>query len=96
MLNRLSIFFPRFEARTLPGDVLGGVTAAVVALAFGIAAGLGPAAGVYGAISVGFFTAVPSRREVREIFRAPPATDSPACDIMCQVSLPPDLPPAPG
>ena len=58
MLNRLSIFFPRFEARSLPGDVLGGVTAAVVALAFGIAAGLGPAAGVYGAISVGFFTAV--------------------------------------
>ncbi len=41
---------------------MGGVTAAVVglpvALAFGIAAGLGPAAGIYGAISVGFFAAV--------------------------------------
>ena len=62
MLNRISIFFPRFEARSLLGDILGGITAAVVglpvALAFGIAAGLGPAAGVYGAISVGFFTAV--------------------------------------
>ncbi len=47
---------------TLRGDVLGGVTAAVVglpvALAFGLAAGLGPAAGIYGAISVGFFAAV--------------------------------------
>ena len=48
--------------QTLRGDVLGGVTAAVVglpvALAFGLAAGLGPAAGIYGAISVGFFAAV--------------------------------------
>ena len=38
------------------------MTAAVVglpvALAFGLAAGLGPAAGIYGAISVGFFAAV--------------------------------------
>ena len=44
------------------GDVLGGVTAAVVslpvALAFGLAAGLDPAAGIYGAIAVGFFAAV--------------------------------------
>lgn len=44
------------------GDILGGVTAAVVslpvALAFGLAAGLSPAAGIYGAISVGFFAAV--------------------------------------
>ncbi len=52
----------RYSLQTLRGDVVGGVTAAVVglpvALAFGIAAGLGPAAGIYGAISVGFFTAV--------------------------------------
>ena len=44
------------------GDILGGVTAAVVslpvALAFGLAAGLDPAAGIYGAIAVGFFAAV--------------------------------------
>ncbi len=52
----------RYSLQSLRGDVIGGVTAAVVglpvALAFGIAAGLGPAAGIYGAISVGFFAAV--------------------------------------
>ncbi len=44
------------------GDLFGGVTAAVVglpfALAFGVASGLGPMAGLYGAIAVGFFAAV--------------------------------------
>jgi len=47
---------------TLRGDIFGGVTAAVVALplalAFGVASGLGPIAGLYGAIAVGFFSAV--------------------------------------
>ena len=47
---------------TLRGDIFGGVTAAVVALplalAFGVASGLGPMAGLYGAIAVGFFAAV--------------------------------------
>lgn len=47
---------------TLRGDIYGGVTAAVVALplalAFGVASGLGPIAGLYGAIAVGFFAAV--------------------------------------
>ena len=46
----------------LLGDVFGGVTSAVVilplALAFGVASGLGPVAGIYGAVAVGFFTAV--------------------------------------
>ena len=60
LLNRFSDL--RYDLRTLRGDVLGGVTAAVVglpvALAFGLAAGLGPAAGIYGAIAVGFFAAV--------------------------------------
>ncbi len=46
----------------IPGDLFGGVTAAVVmlpmALAFGVASGLGPAAGLYGAIAVGLFAAV--------------------------------------
>lgn len=46
----------------LPGDVFGGITSAVVmlpmALAFGVASGLGPVAGLYGAIAVGFFAAV--------------------------------------
>ncbi len=61
-LSRLSIPSLEYDLSKLRGDVLGGVTAAVVslpvALAFGLAAGLGPAAGVYGAISVGFFAAV--------------------------------------
>ncbi|MCC2111924.1 MAG: SulP family inorganic anion transporter [Hyphomicrobiales bacterium] len=46
----------------LKGDVFGGLTAAVVALplalAFGVASGAGPIAGLYGAIAVGFFAAV--------------------------------------
>jgi SulP family sulfate permease len=44
------------------GDTFGGVTAAVVALplalAFGVASGVGPIAGLYGAITVGFFAAI--------------------------------------
>ncbi len=47
---------------TLRGDIFGGITAAVVALplalAFGVASGAGPIAGLYGAIAVGFFAAV--------------------------------------
>ncbi len=62
LLNRFSPSNLRYDLRTLRGDILGGVTAAVVglpvALAFGLAAGLGPAAGIYGAIAVGFFAAV--------------------------------------
>ena len=46
----------------LSGDLFGAVTSAVVALpmalAFGVASGLGPVAGIYGAVSVGFFAAV--------------------------------------
>ncbi len=44
------------------GDLFGGVTTAAVALpvalGFGIASGLGPLAGLYGAVAVGFFAAV--------------------------------------
>ncbi len=51
-----------YDLQTLRGDVFGGVTAGVVglpvALAFGVASGLGPLAGLYGAIAVGFFAAV--------------------------------------
>ncbi|MBT5414671.1 MAG: SulP family inorganic anion transporter, partial [Rhodospirillaceae bacterium] len=51
-----------FSLRNLRGDVFGGLTAAVVALplalAFGVASGAGPIAGLYGAIFVGFFAAV--------------------------------------
>ena len=51
-----------YDLQTFRGDVFGGVTAAVVglpvALAFGVASGLGALAGIYGAIAVGFLAAV--------------------------------------
>ena len=51
-----------YNFQTLRGDLFGGITAAVVglpvALAFGVASGLGALAGIYGAIAVGFFAAV--------------------------------------
>ena len=51
-----------YDLHTFRGDVFGGVTAAVVglpvALAFGVASGLGAVAGLYGAIAVGFFASV--------------------------------------
>ena len=52
----------KYDFDTLRGDVFGGVTAMVVALpvslAFGVASGMGAAAGLYGAIAVGFFAAI--------------------------------------
>ncbi|WP_339643218.1 SulP family inorganic anion transporter [uncultured Porticoccus sp.] len=55
-------FFNSLSTRHLPRDFAGGLTTAVVALplalAFGVASGAGPAAGVYGAIFVGFFAAL--------------------------------------
>ena len=52
----------RLAWASLLGDLWGGLTAAVVALplalAFGVASGVGPIAGLYGAIAVGFFAAV--------------------------------------
>ena len=51
-----------YDLQTLRGDIFGGVTTAVVglpvALAFGVASGLGAMAGLYGAIALGFFAAV--------------------------------------
>ena len=48
--------------RNLRGDIFGGLTAAIVslplALAFGVASGAGPVAGLYGAVCVGFFAAL--------------------------------------
>jgi SulP family sulfate permease len=50
----------RFD--NLRGDVFGGITAAIVslplALAFGVASGAGPIAGLYGAVCVGFLAAL--------------------------------------
>lgn len=54
--------FNRIHFRNLRGDLFGGVTAAIVslplALAFGVASGVGPIAGLYGAVCVGFFAAL--------------------------------------
>ncbi|PMB23241.1 sodium-independent anion transporter [Fischerella thermalis CCMEE 5319] len=48
--------------RNLRGDLFGGLTTAIVslplALAFGVASGAGPVAGLYGAVCVGFFAAL--------------------------------------
>ncbi|MDJ0598871.1 MAG: SulP family inorganic anion transporter [Crocosphaera sp.] len=48
--------------RNIRGDLFGGVTAAVIALpmalAFGVASGAGPAAGLWGAVLIGFFAAL--------------------------------------
>ncbi|MGD1929609.1 MAG: SulP family inorganic anion transporter [Leptolyngbyaceae cyanobacterium] len=52
----------RINFRNVRGDVFGGLTAAVIALpmalAFGVASGAGPEAGLYGAVLVGFFAAL--------------------------------------
>lgn len=54
--------FPSINLKNLRGDIYGGVTSAVVALplalAFGVASGIGPIAGLYSAIAVGFFAAI--------------------------------------
>ena len=51
-----------YNLQAFRGDVFGGITSAVVglpvALAFGVASGLGALAGIYGAVAVGFFAAV--------------------------------------
>ena len=52
----------KYSLETLRGDIFGGITSTVVALpialGFGIASGMGAAAGLYGAIAVGFFASV--------------------------------------
>ncbi|PZO22877.1 MAG: sodium-independent anion transporter [Leptolyngbya foveolarum] len=52
----------RINFNHVRGDLFGGLTAAVIALpmalAFGVASGAGPEAGLYGAIVVGFFAAL--------------------------------------
>lgn len=55
-------WFNDINTSNLRGDLFGGVTAAIVslplALAFGVASGAGPEAGLYGAILIGLFAAV--------------------------------------
>jgi len=56
------LIFNEINTRNLRGDILGGMTAAVIALpmalAFGIASGAGAEVGLYGAIMVGLFAAL--------------------------------------
>jgi len=55
-------WFNEINLSNVRGDVFGGVTAAIVslplALAFGVASGAGPEAGLYGAIIIGLFAAL--------------------------------------
>ena len=59
---RASQVFNRLHFNNLKGDLFGGVTAAIIslpmALAFGVATDLGPIAGLYGAVCVGFMAAL--------------------------------------
>jgi len=52
----------KFNIAEIRGDIYGGLTAGIVALplalALGVASGLGPMAGLYGAIALGFFAAL--------------------------------------
>ncbi len=51
-----------FDFSHIKGDFFGGITAGIVALplalAFGVSSGLGPSAGLYGAVFIGFFAAL--------------------------------------
>lgn len=59
---QLARWFNEINLSNVRGDLFGGVTAAIVslplALAFGVASGAGPEAGLYGAILVGLFAAL--------------------------------------
>ncbi len=59
---RMTGILHRFYGGTSTRDILGGVTTAVVslplALTFGSVSGLGPAAGIWGAIAVGLFASI--------------------------------------
>ena len=54
--------FNFFSSKYLRNDIMGGITAAIVslplALTFGVASGVGPEAGLYGAIIIGLFAAI--------------------------------------
>lgn len=61
-MNTLWLRIHDLSRSNLRGDIYGGLTTAIVALplamAFGVASGAGPIAGLYGAIFVGFFAAL--------------------------------------
>jgi SulP family sulfate permease len=59
--NKMITLRQLFDLKALKGDLLGGMTTAIVslpmALAFGVASGAGAEAGLYGAVLVGFWAA---------------------------------------
>ena len=61
MANSLKIFHG-FDRKFIKGDIYGGVTAGIIALPLGLAwgavSGLGPLAGIYSSIIVGFLAAL--------------------------------------
>ena len=61
-VRRITGWQPSYGVGNLKGDLFGGIVSAVmmvpVALGFGALSGLGPVAAFYGAIAVGFFTAI--------------------------------------
>lgn len=61
-VRRITGWQPSYGVANLKGDLFGGIVSAVmmvpVALGFGALSGLGPVAAFYGAIAVGFFTAI--------------------------------------
>jgi SulP family sulfate permease len=62
MDRKVGISLNRLSTAHLRGDIFGGATAAIIALplalAFGVASGVGPIAGLYGAICVGLFASL--------------------------------------
>lgn len=62
MRSKIKSVFPAGLFSNIRGDFYGGITVAVVALplalAFGVASGLGPISGLYSAIALGFFAAL--------------------------------------
>lgn len=80
--------------RHLKGDLFGGITAGIVALplalAMGVASGLGPIAGLYGAIFVGFFSALFGGTETQVSGPTGPMTVIVA-GVVASIAIHPDL-----
>ncbi len=74
----------------LRGDIFGGITAAIVslplALAFGVASGAGPIAGLYGAVCVGLFAALFGGTPTLIAEPTGPMTVSPVYRFSCSTS----------
>ena len=80
----------KYDSALFRGDLSGGLTSAVVslpfALAFGVSSGMGAAAGLYGAIAVGFFASVFGGTRTVVSGPAPSVTVAMAIIVTSQVS----------